>query len=124
MIVNDGTIDSAPDTVTISTANSTPTANAGPDQIVECTSPAGASFTLDGRGSSDPDQDLVLFGWREDSRTGPVVGDGPRATQALGVGIAKSYFLRVIDGHAAGPVADRNASAMIVNTGLKPPFVT
>ena len=29
-----------------------------------------------------------------------MVGDGPRATQALGVGIAKSYFLRVIDGHA------------------------
>ena len=34
LIVNDGTVDSAPDTVTISTENSAPVADAGADQAV------------------------------------------------------------------------------------------
>src|SRR4029077_17383738 len=34
--------------------NQPPTADAGGNQTVECTSPAGADFLLDGRGSSDP----------------------------------------------------------------------
>jgi len=34
LIVNDGKVDSAPDTVVITTENSAPVANAGPDQTV------------------------------------------------------------------------------------------
>ena len=59
LIVNDGTVDSAPDTVTISTTNSKPTANAGPDQ----TAAVGATVTLDGSGSLDVDGDALSFRW-------------------------------------------------------------
>lgn len=80
--------------------NQPPTANAGPDQNVECTSTAGASFALDGRGSSDPDENLALASWREDSRVGPLVVNGLNAELALGLGESKSYVLRVIDAYA------------------------
>ena len=59
LIVNDGRADSTPDTVTISTENSTPVANAGPDQAVT----AGETVALDGRASSDADADPLTFRW-------------------------------------------------------------
>ena len=46
--------------------NQVPIAEAGPAQIVEATSPEGASATLDGSGSSDPDGEPLAFEWEED----------------------------------------------------------
>ena len=43
--------------------NQAPIANAGPDQTVEQTSPEGANVTLDGTGSSDPDNDTLSYFW-------------------------------------------------------------
>jgi len=63
LIVNDGEVNSAPDTITIKTANLPPTANAGPDQTVEQTSPAGANATLNGTASSDVDGDPLTYAW-------------------------------------------------------------
>ena len=64
LIVNDGTVDSAPDTVTISTENSAPVANAGADQAVLVSD----TVQLDGSGSSDADGDTLTFKWSFVSR--------------------------------------------------------
>src|SRR5262249_56976093 len=59
LIVNDGTVDSAPVTVTITTQNSPPVANAGANQSVV----VGATVTLDGSASKDVDGNALTFRW-------------------------------------------------------------
>ena len=59
LIVNDGSVDSVPSTVTISTTNSPPVANAGADQVVFI----GDIVQLNGAGSTDVDGDLLGFAW-------------------------------------------------------------
>ena len=60
-MVNDGTVDSAPATVTITaaTANSAPTADAGQD----VSTTAGTMVILDGSGSQDADGDTITYAW-------------------------------------------------------------
>lgn len=60
LVVNDGLVDSVPANVIISTKNSKPVADAGPDQTV----PLGAQVFLDGRRSHDIDGDLLSYRWR------------------------------------------------------------
>jgi RHS repeat-associated protein len=58
LIVNDGRLDSLPATVTISTLNSRPVADAGADQIV-----TQSLILLDGTTSSDADNDPLSYQW-------------------------------------------------------------
>lgn len=73
LIVNDGTVSSAADSVTVTaaTANSAPVADAGPDQYVI----TGSLVTLDGSASSDADSDPLTYAWTLVSRP-----DGSSAT--------------------------------------------
>ena len=61
LIVNDGTVNSAPDTVTITvgTGNTAPVANAGPNQIL----PVGTTVILDGTASRDADGNALTWKW-------------------------------------------------------------
>ncbi|HEY7642596.1 MAG TPA: PKD domain-containing protein [Steroidobacteraceae bacterium] len=59
LVVNDGIVDSAPDTVLISTQNSAPVAHAGADRQTQ----VGVEVTLDGSASSDVDGDMLTYAW-------------------------------------------------------------
>jgi len=52
-------VDSAADTVNITTLNSKPVAEAGPEQTVT----VGAQVTLDGSGSNDADDNPLTYAW-------------------------------------------------------------
>jgi hypothetical protein len=79
--------------------NQPPRANAGADQTVECTSPAGAVVNLNASATTDADSNIALYVWRRDSETGPQVANpskSPTVTthQALG---ETTYHLKVVD---------------------------
>jgi len=59
LVVNDGVSDSAADRVVVSTINSRPAADAGPD----LEGYVGEEITLDGSGSRDADLDLLTYRW-------------------------------------------------------------
>lgn len=64
LVVNDGSVNSDPDTVTISRTNSQPAAEAGRDE----TTAVGKTVRLDGSGSSDADGNRLQFAWSFESR--------------------------------------------------------
>lgn len=82
--------------------NQPPTAISGDDQQVECNQTSGATFSLDGSQSYDPDNNVVSFGWFKGSRTGQFLGSLPRIQLDQPVSTptsnnATSYVFKVID---------------------------
>ena len=67
LIVNDGTVNSAPDSVIITTNNVAPVADAGPDQGGKA---PGSLVTLNGSGSSDANGDPLTYSWSLSKPTG------------------------------------------------------
>ena len=122
LVVNDGGSASAADTVTVTTINTAPVANAGPDRTVA----VGESATLNGSASSDADGDPLSYAWSIQSRPAgsgaSVVGAGS-VTPTIAIDRSGTYVLRLIvtDGQtssAADTVAISTVnSAPVANAG-------
>lgn len=96
--------------------NQPPTARAGPDQTLECTSFDGAQVTLDGSGSTDPDDNISWYTWRTGIHfNDAVLSSSPdpvtQTIQPLGT---QSYSLRVFDAFAS--MSESSTSATVVDT--------
>ncbi len=120
LIVSDGLAVSEPDSVIITTGNSPPVANAGPDRTVV----SGETVTLDGSGSSDVDGDPLSFAWTLIS-----VPEGSEATLSdpaairptFAIDLPGNYLARLIvnDGHTASAPA-----VVILSTENSQPVAT
>jgi alpha-tubulin suppressor-like RCC1 family protein len=95
-----GSVPRSCDPVQILFPSSPPTANAGPDQSVDCGGPNGSSVTLDGSQSSDPEGDVLSYSWS--GPFGTATGVSPTVTVPLGT---HTITLTVDDG-MNGPVTD------------------
>ena len=83
-------------TFIVANPNHPPVANAGPDQTLIATSPSGASVTLDGTASSDPDGDPLTYIWT--GSFGAVSGAIRTVTLPVGT---HTVTLTVSDGQAS-----------------------
>jgi len=112
LIVNDGTVDSVSDTVTISTENSAPAAKAGADQAVQVTD----TVQLDGSGSSDADGDSLTYNWSLVSKPGgssAALSDLKAVKPTFDVDVAGSYMVRLI---VSDGTVDSASDTVIIST--------
>jgi RHS repeat-associated protein len=116
LIVNDGTVDSDPATVTVSTLNSKPVANAGSDQ----TRPFNSLVTLDGTASDDADGDALTYAWafttKPQGSTATLTGNTTANPSFIG-DVAGIYVIELIvnDGKEA---SDPNTVTITVETAV------
>lgn len=94
--------------------NQPPRANAGADQVVECTGPAETTVALDGAGSTDLDNNIKLFSWRQDGRAGEQIAWRSSANVSLGLGESRTYVLTVVD--AFGQASHDSMVAAVADT--------
>ncbi|HET7792710.1 MAG TPA: PKD domain-containing protein [Rhizobacter sp.] len=95
LVVNDGTVSSTADSVTISTSNSAPVANAGADQ----TARVGDTVVLDGRGSNDVDGDTLSYAWRIVSApagSSSVLSNAAVVQPSLRLDVSGTYELQLV----------------------------
>jgi PKD repeat protein len=96
LVVDNGVMQSPPDRVVITINDAPPTAEAGPVQNVAM----GATVTLDGTGSSDPNGDALTYEWTQADGPVVVLSDAAAAKPTFVAAAAGVYVfsLRVFDG--------------------------
>src|SRR5439155_12294954 len=92
--------------------NRPPVADAGMDQTVDSTGPGGTSVQLDGSKSSDPDQDVLSFVWKDEA--GNVVGTTAVVQLTLPVGM-HTFTLTVTDPGGLSSMASTVITVVAVN---------
>ena len=95
LVVNDGQLNSAPDSVTVNTSNSAPSANAGPDQTV----PVGTTVQLSGAHSTDIDGQALSFTWSVTTRpsgSSAALSNTSAVAPTINVDRPGSYVLQLI----------------------------
>jgi len=117
LVVNDGKVNSTPDTVTVSTLNVPPVADAGSNQRAR----VGAVVTLDGSASTDADGNPLTYAWSFAARpTGSTaqLSNTTSIKPTFTVDKAGTYFLQLVvnDGKV-----NSQAAQVIVTTENNPP---
>ena len=117
LVVNDGTVDSDPATVEITTENSRPEADAGRNQSAI----VGETIILDGRASSDVDGDSLKFTWSlaeipDDSAT--ALSDPASISPRFNVDVLGSYVAQLV---VSDSTRDSISESLIITTGNSPP---
>ena len=117
LIVNDGNVNSPPDTVAISTENSIPIANAGPDQTVF----VGAAIQLDGSQSYDPDGSSLFYFWSlttQPQGSNAALSDPALTNPTFAADLAGTYVAQLIVGD--GLLVSPPDTAMITANAAPP----
>jgi hypothetical protein len=117
LVVNDGAVASAPDSVVIDTANSPPVANAGADQTVR----VNESVVLEGSGSTDVDGDLLSFAWTLSVRppgSAAALVNPTEVTSGFEVDVPGTYVVELVvnDG-----LVDSAPDVVVIDTRNSPP---
>lgn len=104
VVTDEGGLSSAPDQVLISSDNLAPTAWAGNDVLVV----TGTQVLLDGRASSDPENDPLAFSWTltfKPAGSAAVVSDINTPTTMLTADLSGQYAIQLVVSDLIGPSA-------------------
>jgi hypothetical protein len=115
LVVDDGVLPSAPDSVVITVLNSAPAANAGPDQTAHVTH----VVTLDGSASADPDGDALSYQWTLASRpagSAAVLSNPSSASPTFLVDRPGTYSAQLVVGDGSATSAADTVTITTLNT--------
>ncbi len=120
LVVSDGVLTGAPDTLTVSTLNSVPVANAGSDQSEL---PVGAAVVLTGALSTDPDGQVLTYRWSllaRPSGSGATLDNADSVTPGFTADVAGDYVAQLV---VSDGIVDSAPDTVMIRT-TRPPVAS